>query len=224
VDTFSRSSFGRWAEHSALGCHRGSIWSLGLLVSAAAMGAASPEAIVETAIQLACLPDSNVPNQESQRLSVARQYKVTGLVTGARAEAQAGFPSVIASGLPRLHLSRQVDESETLARLNALVAIMTRLDDTCLLRRGGLSALETAQDGAASILEAGGVATLEGWRLLQQLDRDLLSLKSFPGDSADMLSATIFLDYVSRNEELRYKGNFNGPKSEKSRGRTIFII
>jgi len=193
-------TIGRWAEHSALGCHRGAIWSLGLLVSAAAMGAASPE--------------------ESQRLSVARQYKVTG----ARAEAQAGFPSVIASGLPRLHLSRQVDESETLARLNALVAIMARLNDTCLLRRGGLSALRTAQDGAASILEAGGVATPEGWRLLQQLDRDLLSLKSFPGGSADMLSATIFLDYASRNEELRYKDNFNGSKSEKSRGRTIFVI
>jgi triphosphoribosyl-dephospho-CoA synthase len=213
-------TIGRWAEHFALGSHRGAIWSLGLLVSAAAMGAASPEAIVETARQLACLPDSDVPNQQSQRLSVARQYKVTG----ARAEAQAGFPSVLASGLPRLHLSRQVDESETLARLNALVAIMTRLDDTCLLRRGRFSALKTAQHGAASILEAGGVATPAGWRLLQQLDRDLLSLKSFPGGSADMLSATIFLDYASRNEELRYKDNFNGPKSGKTRGRTIFII
>jgi triphosphoribosyl-dephospho-CoA synthase len=152
---------------------------------------------------------------------VPRQYKVTG----ARSEAQAGFPSVIATGLPRLHLSRQVDKSETLARLNALVAIMTRLEDTCLLRRGGLAALKTAQDEAASILEAGGVATPEGWRLLQQLDRDLLTLKSFPGGTAAMLSSTIFLDYVSRNEELKYNGNFDGGKSEKSSGtRRIFII
>ena len=184
-------TIGRWAEHAILRCtgqvntHRGAIWSLGLLVSAAAMGAASPEAIVETARKLACLPDS----------PAARQYKVTG----ARGEAQAGFPSVLAAGLPRLRLSRQVDESETPARLNALLAIMTRLDDTCLLRVGGLAALKTARDGAASILEAGGVATPEGWRLLQQLDRDLLILKVSPGGSADMLSATIFLDYVSRN-------------------------
>ena len=85
---------------------------------------------------------------------------------------------------------------------------MARLDDTCLVRRGGLAALKTAQDGAASILEAGGVATREGWRLLQQLDRDLLTLKGSPGGSADMLSATIFLDYFSRNEELKYKGNW----------------
>jgi triphosphoribosyl-dephospho-CoA synthase len=194
-----------------------------LLVSAAAMGAASPEAIVETARQLACLPDSNAPKQQSRGWQVTRQYKVTG----ARGEAQAGFPSVITAGLPRLHLSRQVDESETLARLNALLAIMTRLDDTSLLRRGGLAALKTAQEGAASILKTGGVATAEGWRLLQQLDRDLLILKGSPGGSADMLSATIFLDYVSRNEELKYKENFTGPESAKSnspRRRTVFIL
>ena len=161
------------------------------------MGAASPEAIVETARQLACLPDSNAPKQQSQGLQVPRQFKITG----ARGEAQAGFPSVIAAALPRLHLSRQVDESETLARLNALLAVMTRLDDTCLLRQGGITALKTAQDAAAAILEVGGVATPEGWRLLHQLDRNLLTLKSSPGGSADMLAATIFLDYVSRNEE-----------------------
>jgi len=221
-------TIGRWAEHAVLGCtgqvnnYRGAIWFLGLLVSAAAMGAASPEAIVETARQLACLPDSNAPLQ-SQGLQAAGQYKVTG----ARGEARAGFPSVIAAGLPRLRLSRQVDDSETLARLNALLAIMTRLDDSCLLDRGGPAALETAQDGAASILEAGGVATREGWRLLQQLDHDLLILNGSPEGSADMLSATIFLDYVSRNKELKYKDSFTGSESKKpngASGRTIFIL
>lgn len=190
----------RWAEESMLRCtgqvdtHRGAIWSLGLLVSAVAMGAASPEAIAETARQLACLPDRNAPKRQSHGLQATRQFKVTGGL----GEAQVGFPSVMAAGLPRLHLSRQIDESETLARLNALLAIMTRLDDTCLLDRGGSAALKTAQDGAASILEAGGVATPEGWRSLQQLDRDLLALKSSPKGSADMLAVTIFIDYVTR--------------------------
>jgi triphosphoribosyl-dephospho-CoA synthase len=200
-------TIGRWAEHSMLRCagqvstHRGAIWVLGLLVSAAAMGAASAEAIAETARQLACLPDRNASKKESHGLLVARPYRLRG----ARAEAQAGFPSIIAAGLPRLRLSRQIDESETLARLNALLAIMTRLDDTRLLQPGGLAALKTAQAGAASILEAGGVSTPEGWRLLQHLDRDLLALKSSPRGSADMLAATIFIDYVGRDEELDIK-------------------
>jgi triphosphoribosyl-dephospho-CoA synthase len=147
-------------------------------------------------------------------------------VAGARGEAQAGFPSVIAAGLPKLRLSRQVDESETLARLNTLLAIMARLDDTWLVRRG-IAALKTAQDGAASILDAGGVATPEGWRLFQQLEHDLLFLKSSPQGSADMLSATIFLDYVSRNEEPKYKGNLTRPEPKRSsgrRGKTILVL
>jgi triphosphoribosyl-dephospho-CoA synthase len=91
-------------------------------------------------------------------LRATRPYRPTG----ARAEAQAGFPSIIAAGLPRLHLSREIDESETLARLNALLAIMTGLDDARLVRQGGQTALKTAQAGAASVLEAGGVATPAG--------------------------------------------------------------
>jgi triphosphoribosyl-dephospho-CoA synthase len=221
-------TIGRWAEHRMLVCtgqvntHRGAIWSLGLLVSAASMDAASPEAIVETARQLACLPDSDAPKQQGHGLPAAGPDEVAG----ARDEAQAGFPSVIAAGLPKLRLSRQVDESETLARLNALLAIMARLDDTWLLRRG-IAALKTAQDGAASILDAGGVATPEGWRLFQQLEHDLLIFKCSPRGSADMLSATIFLDYVSRNEEPKYKGNLTGPKPKRSSGRwgkTILVL
>jgi triphosphoribosyl-dephospho-CoA synthase len=132
--------------------HRGAIWALGLLVSAAAMAAASPEAIAETARQLACLPDRNASKKESHGLQEARPYRLTGGL----AEAQAGFPSIIAAGLPRLHLSRQIDESETLAQLNALLAIMTRLDDTRLLQPGGLAALKTASG-------RGGI-DLGGWR------------------------------------------------------------
>jgi triphosphoribosyl-dephospho-CoA synthase len=197
-------TIGRWAEHSMLQCtdqvstHRGAIWVFGLLVSAAAMGAASAEAIAETARQIACLPDRNASKKEIHGLQATRPYRSTG----AGAEAQAGFPSIIAAGLPRLHLSREIDESETLARLNALLAIMTGLNDARLLQQGGQAALKTAQVGAASILEAGGIARPEGWKLFQQLDRDLLALKSSPRGSADMLAATIFIDYVSRAEEL----------------------
>lgn len=193
-------TIGRWAEESMLlstggvNTHRGAIWALGLLVSGAAIGANSPTAITEMARQLACLPDWNARKQQSNGLQVTRRYKVSG----ARGEAQAGFPSIIVAGLPRLHLSRRLGESEAVARLDALLAIMARLDDTRLLHRGGLTALNTAQAGAASILEAGGTATLEGWKLLQQLDRDLLALNASPGGSADMLAATLFVDFIAK--------------------------
>lgn len=191
-------AIGRWAEESMLqstggvNTHRGAIWALGLLVAAAAMGATCAEAITERARQLACLPDRNAPHQASNGLQVTRRFRVSG----ARGEAQGGFPSVMAAGLPRLHRSRRFWGDEGVARLDALLAIMARLDDTCLLHRGGVAALNTAQAGAALILDAGGPGTPEGWKRLRQLDRDLLAINASPGGSADMLAATLFLDFV----------------------------
>jgi triphosphoribosyl-dephospho-CoA synthase len=192
-------AIGRWAEQSMLlttggaNTHRGAIWALGLLVSAAAMGANSPDAMAYTARQLACLPDWRAPRQQSNGSRVIQRYHVSG----ARGEAQAGFPDVITIGLPILHRSRQEGSSETQARLDALLAIMASLDDTCLLHRGGFAALNTAQTGAAAVFVAGGTATVQGWELLQRLDRDLLALKASPGGSADLLAATLFLDFIA---------------------------
>jgi triphosphoribosyl-dephospho-CoA synthase len=194
-------AIGRWAEQSMLlttggaNTHRGAIWTLGLLVSAAAMGAKSPYAVAYKARQLACLADRRAPKQQSNGSRVIQRYKVSG----ARGEAQTGFPHVITIGLPTLHRSRQEGSTETQARLDALLAIIASLDDTCLLHRGGLAALNTAQTGAAAVFAAGGTATVQGWKLLQRLDRDLLALNASPGGSADLLAATLFLDFMANS-------------------------
>jgi triphosphoribosyl-dephospho-CoA synthase len=192
-------AIGRVAELSMLSItggintHRGAIWTLGLLVSAAAMGSRAPAALAAYAGKLACVPDRNAPNVPSNGSMVSRRYQVSG----ARGEAQAGFPHAVTIGLPMLYGSRLQGAAETQARLDALMAIMMSLNDTCLLHRGGLLALKTAQAGATAVLAAGGTATPRGWRLLQQLDRDLIALNASPGGSADLLAATLFLDFIA---------------------------
>jgi triphosphoribosyl-dephospho-CoA synthase len=194
----SLGAIGRWAEQSMLlstggvNSHRGSIWTLGLLVSAAAMGNSSPETITMRAGRLACFRDWSAPKHESNGSRVIQLYQVSG----AQGEAQAGFPHVITAGLPMLNRSRLQGASETKARLDGLLAIMASLNDTCLLHRGGLVALHTAQAGASTILAAGGTATIQGWELLLRLDRDLLALNASPGGCADLLAATLFLDFI----------------------------
>lgn len=174
--------------------HRGAIWALGLLVSAVAMlgGAGRADAITRTAAELAILPDSAAPKTFSKGLRATHRYRVPG----AREEAQQAFPHVMQHALPQLRQSRLNGSNETHARLDALMAIMTSLTDTCVLSRAGMEGLETMQLGARAVLQAGGTAQPEGQRALAELDRRMLALNASPGGAADLLAATLFLDRI----------------------------
>lgn len=175
--------------------HRGAIWALGLLSAAAMLeSGASAGGIAASAAALARLDDPAAPhNPDSHGARVCRRYGVLG----AREQAQHGFPAVIEHGLPQLLASRRAGAGEQNARLDALLAIMSSLTDTCVLHRAGLEGLTRMQAGARAVLEAGGAASLAGRRQLRLLDRDMLALNASPGGAADLLAATLFLDRLA---------------------------
>lgn len=173
--------------------HRGAIWALGLLVTAAAREPAdlTPEGVAARAGAIARLPDRHAPTLTGHK---GEQACVDYNVGGARGQAQAGFPHVVGAALPELARSRIRGDSETAARLNALLAVMASLDDTCVLARGGRSALAEMQHGARRVLKHGGAGALAGRRHLKMLDRRLVDLHVSPGGAADLLAAALFLD------------------------------
>ncbi|HZX15636.1 MAG TPA: triphosphoribosyl-dephospho-CoA synthase [Pseudomonas sp.] len=173
--------------------HRGAIWALGLLTAAAALDstALQPGEVSLRAARLAMLNDRRAPaNGDSHGAQVCRLYGVRG----AREEAQLGFPAVTQQALPQLQRSRAAAAGEQNARLDALLAIMSTLTDTCVLYRAGLAGLSSMQSGARAVLKAGGCASLEGRRRLRELDDDMLRLRASPGGAADLLAASLFLD------------------------------
>lgn len=182
------------AATGGVNTHRGAIWALGLLVSAAAMhgGHATADSLTQTAAMLASLPDRAAPKVFSKGLKASHRYQVPG----AREEAQQAFPHVMKLALPQLLRSRAAGASESEARLDALMAIMTSLSDTCVLSRAGMTGLETMQRGARAVLLAGGCGTAEGQAALARLDHRMLALNASPGGAADLLAATLFVDRV----------------------------
>ena len=195
---------GRDAERAMLkatsgsNSHKGAIWILGLLISASAMqdDKARASAITATAKMIASFEDRATPRLVSHGDVVAKRYGVTG----ARGEALRGFPHVVDVGLPMLNSKRATGATENVARLDTLLSIMARLDDTCLLYRGGKDALVAAKEGAAEVESAGGSGTAIGSQKLFRLDRRLLELGASPGGSGDLLAATLFLDAVERRQ------------------------
>jgi triphosphoribosyl-dephospho-CoA synthase len=191
-------AIGRQAEASMLAAtggsnaHRGAIWVLGLLTAAVAMRHTrrTLTAVAACAAHFAGLPDRHAPDLPSNGSRACRRFGVQG----ARGEAVAGFPHVIQVGLPALRRARARGAAEQCARLDALMAIMARLDDTCLLHRGGWPAVDAAQHGARRVLASGGATTVAGRRALFALDAELLRRHASPGGCADLLAACLFLD------------------------------
>lgn len=183
------------ATTDGVNTHRGAIWALGLLVAAAALEPESSgaSAVTVRAARLALLEDRHAPRPFSHGAQVAQLYGARG----AREEAQLGFPAVMQFGLPQLQRSRANGSGEQNARLDALLAIMSTLADTCVLYRAGEQGLQTMQLGARSVLEAGGSASLAGRRRLHELDQQLIALNASPGGAADLLAACLFIDRIS---------------------------
>ncbi|MBC2902829.1 triphosphoribosyl-dephospho-CoA synthase [Streptomyces cupreus] len=178
-------AIGRCTEHSvglAGGGHRGALWTLGLLVAAAAI---EPREVPATAKRIAAHPDRGAPRRPSRGSSMSAKYGAAG----ARGEARAGFPhirrawAVLADGTPRPQ-----------SRLNALLTIMSTLQDTELLYTAGPTGLRHVQAGARRVLEAGGTGTAAGAKALTALDTDLHNRGWSPRGSAGLMAGALFLD------------------------------
>ena len=175
--------------------HRGSIWALGLLIAGAAIdGSGEASAIAARAAAIARHPDRFAPNPDSNGARASARYGVSG----ARGEAIAGFPHAVRIGLPVLRSGRLNGLTEDEARIDALIAVMASLDDTCLLHRGGRTALDAGKTGARNVIAAGGFGSNDGRSAFAILERRMLDLGVSPGGSADALAATLFLDRVER--------------------------
>lgn len=184
-----------FAATSGVNTHKGAIWALGLLVAGAIMSEdpADGRRIAALAGSTARHPDTKASPGVTNGSRVGQRFKVDG----ARGEAQAGFPHVVDVGLPALRGARARGQDETSARLDALVAIMAELDDTCLLHRGGLAALDAAKQGARRVLALGGTSHRTGREALRRLDVTLLDMNASPGGSGDLLAATLLLDSLA---------------------------
>ncbi|PAZ09927.1 2-(5'-triphosphoribosyl)-3'-dephospho CoA synthase, partial [Streptomyces sp. SA15] len=94
----------------------------------------------------------------------------------------------------RLAAARSAGATEAEARLDALLTVMSTLQDTELLHTAGPIGLRHVQAGAREVLEAGGTATEAGREALAALDADLHARAWSPRGSAGLLAGALFLD------------------------------
>lgn len=119
---------------------------------------------------------------------------------GARAEAEAGFPTAFEVGLPALRaaapdgLPHRDDGRLQRALEETFFAILAVNADTNLLHRGGLAGLEGVRKRAVDVRSA----TCEAERLAAQakLFGFIQEHRLSPGGSADLLAVTLFIAFI----------------------------
>ncbi|MBA0327530.1 triphosphoribosyl-dephospho-CoA synthase MdcB [Stenotrophomonas maltophilia] len=189
------------AEHAMLratagiNTHRGAIFSLGLLVAAAArcrrqQGHAAPAEQVCLAVQhwadaFAVAPlDASSPGQRA---------RLRHGVPGVREQAAAGYPMLRELAIPTLRHALHSGLPRDAAMCQTLMQLVAQVDDLNLLHRGGAEGLAWAQQQARRFIEAGG-AFAPGWQAhLHDIGEGFVARRLSPGGSADLLACSWFL-------------------------------
>lgn len=183
--------------------HKGTIFSLGLICAALGRLYQSQQPLTAETICATVaafcqgLTQRELQQNNPQRTAGQRLYQQLGL-TGARGEAEAGYPLVIRHALPhyRALLAQHLDPE--LALLDTLLLLMALNGDTNVASRGGADGLRWLQQQAKRLLRTGGIRTSADLIHLQQFDRQCIARHLSPGGSADLLIVTWFLAHLSQ--------------------------
>ena len=177
--------------------HKGAIFSLGILCGAAAMLSArqweDPAVISRQAASLAKgIVRKDYEFMETPATAGEQLFERYG-ITGARGQAEAGFPAAFRVGLPVLERAMAQELSFNDALCVTLLHIIATTWDTNLIKRGGMAAYGQIQAMLQTLLRADPYPPRE---ILEDLDRAFIKQNLSPGGSADLLSATCFAYFL----------------------------
>ncbi len=177
--------------------HKGQIFTLGVCTAASQRSRPAAREILNEAGRI-CRglseeldAGADLPLQEKSS-NGRRAYRKYGS-SGIRGEAEAGFPSVRDHSLPafRAALAKGCRREE--AGLEALLILMTVVEDSNVLHRRGIGGLNLMRQNAESFLLSGGMAQREADEKLGRMNSLFISENISPGGCADLLALTFFL-------------------------------
>jgi len=178
--------------------HKGAIFSLGLLCSAAGrlMGNGNElsreRLCYEVASICAGLVSRELTDKRTADTAGERIFRRYGL-TGARGEAASGYWTVRSFAIPVYESLRQSNVARETALLQALLNLLAVNDDTNLISRSGLAGLDYVRECSRKLLREGGVLARDGLGKIALFDDELIARNLSPGGSADLLIVTAFL-------------------------------
>ena len=113
--------------------------------------------------------------------------------TGIRGEAEKGYPILRDKVLPLLRGSISHQESYEKRLLEILMILMSEVEDSNIVSRGGIESLHYVRNRAMEFIDAGGMNNPHALEELNRMNQDFVERNLSPGGSADLLSLAIFI-------------------------------
>ncbi|RHO96821.1 citrate lyase holo-[acyl-carrier protein] synthase [Clostridium sp. AF37-5AT] len=137
----------------------------------------------------------NHPTQaEPSALSNGERIFSSYGIQGARGEAAAGFPSAVLIGLPALKKWLAASFSLNDAAAMALLTLISEVDDTNMVHRGGPELAKKSKEQAKHLLSA--VTNNSFKEILSSLDEQYIAMHLSPGGCADLLAVSLMFHFL----------------------------
>lgn len=185
--------------------HKGSIFSLGLVCTALGYLYKKESVSITEVCKLVSEITQNIEkelevNEESTAgIKTYKKYKFKG----ARGEAASGFQTVVSISLPIFEKFNFLGEDFSL--FLALISLMSENNDTNIVNRGGVEALQWIKDYAGKMMRDSKIYENEKYFLqqLEEFDDECINRNLSPGGSADLLSLTWFFYYIKKLQSFK---------------------
>ncbi|MGI6703317.1 MAG: triphosphoribosyl-dephospho-CoA synthase CitG [Clostridia bacterium] len=188
---------------SGVNTHKGLIFSLGIISAAAGSVYRDTRRPLITGREISGrVKDMTMGLSERELKGLnKRKHLTTGEklyirhgIKGIRGQVESGFESVI--NTPMKVLREMLGESSLPlndALIHVLLYLMLVVEDSNVIGRHGLEALDYVRECAQKALAAGGMTTTAGKEYIFQMDRDFIKRGISPGGAADLLAVTIMM-------------------------------
>lgn len=112
--------------------------------------------------------------------------------TGIRGEAEKGYPYIHKKALPIMR-SQNMYNSLRDCLLEILFTLMSSIEDSNVVHRGGIKALQFVKEQALEFINKGGINQVNAIHKIEEMNKFFISKNLSPGGSADLLIITVFL-------------------------------
>ena len=186
---------------NGINTHKGAVFSMGIMCFCAGYILGQGIKITADLLHQVCkdvccdvLDDFNEINGKENHTAGEDLY-ITNHIAGIRGEAHNGFPAVFYLALPFYEDIQRNGFSENDAGCIVLLQLIAQLEDTNVLKRGGMDGLMRCMTRAKRLLSV-RLPLDELMDEIKRFDDEMINLNLSPGGCADLLALTYFVHSI----------------------------